>query len=58
MPAGDGEALTQAIHRYFADPAMVAAHSANALADVHERFPLEGEAEAIGNVYDGLWAKG
>lgn len=54
--AGDGEALTRAIRAYFADPELLAKHSANALADVRKRFPLEGEAAAIGRVYERLWA--
>ena len=54
VPAGDGEALTKAIRSYLSDPALLEAHRANALADVRERFPLEGEAEAIGKVYEGL----
>ena len=58
VPAGDGKALQQAIRRYFADPALLETLRANALADVRKRFPLEGEAEAIGWVYEGLWAKG
>ena len=36
------------------DPALLEAHRANALADVRQRFPLEGEAAAIGKVYEGL----
>lgn len=58
VPAGDGEALTSAIRAYLADPGMLEKHSANALADMHRRFPLEGEAAAIGKVYEALWAKG
>ena len=58
VPAGDGEALTQAIRNYLADPELLARHSANALADVRGRFPLEAEAEAIGKVYERLWAGG
>jgi mannosyltransferase len=56
VPAGDGAALTQAIRKYLSDPALLEAHRANALADVHKRFPLQGEAAAIGQVYEGLWA--
>ena len=57
VPAGDGKALESAIRRYLADPDLLAAHSANALADVSARFPLEGEAEAIEQVYERLWAR-
>lgn len=58
VPAGDGKALQQAIRTYLADPELLARHSAHALADVHKRFPLEGEAEAIGKVCERLWAEG
>jgi mannosyltransferase len=57
VPAGDGKALESAIRRYLADPDLLAAHSANALADVHARFPLDGEARAIEQVYERLWAE-
>jgi len=57
VAAGDGKALELAIRNYLADPARLAAHSANALADVRKRFPLEGEAAAIGRVYEKLWAE-
>jgi mannosyltransferase len=56
VPAGDGAALTRAIRAYLSDPALLEAHRANALADVRKRFPLEGEAAAIGRVYERLWA--
>ena len=48
---------SSAIRSYLSDPELLAAHSANALADVRRRFPLEGEAEAIGQVYERLWAE-
>ena len=56
VPAGDGAALTRAIRGYLSDPTLLETHRANALADVRKRFPLHGEAEAIGKVYEGLWA--
>jgi mannosyltransferase len=56
VPAGDGQALQRAIGRYLAEPELLAAHSANALAHVRRHFPLEGEAAAIGRVYEELWA--
>jgi mannosyltransferase len=55
--AGDGNALTEAIRPYLADPALAEAHGANALAHVTERFPLEREAEGIRAVYDRVWAQ-
>ncbi len=57
VPAGDGEALTEAIRRYLADPALALTHGDNALADVTTRFPLEKEAAGIMRVYDALWAR-
>jgi mannosyltransferase len=56
VPAGDGEALREAIRAYLADPARLEAHARNALADVRKRFPLAGEAAAIRVVYERLWA--
>jgi mannosyltransferase len=58
VPANDGKALEEAIRSYFEDPELLEAHRANALADVRKRFPLQKEAEAIEQVYEGLWAKG
>jgi mannosyltransferase len=57
VPAGDGKALENAIRHYLADPDLLSAHSANALDDVRARFPLEGEAKAIEQVYERLWAE-
>jgi mannosyltransferase len=56
VAAGDGAALTRAIRAYLCDPGLLDRHRANALADVRKRFPLHGEAAAIGKVYEGLWA--
>ena len=47
VPAGDGDALTEAIRRYLADPALAKTHGANALAHVTARFPLQREAAGI-----------
>lgn len=58
VPAGDGNALKDAIQRYFEDADLLASHAANALDDVRRRFPLQGEAEAIGRVYERVWADG
>ncbi len=41
VAAGDGDALRDAIEPYLADPAMAQRHGENALAHVHEAFPLE-----------------
>ncbi len=56
-PAGDRAALRDAIALYLADPALAAAHGANALADVTARFPLQREAEAIRLLYEKVWAR-
>ncbi|MFU0506706.1 glycosyltransferase family 4 protein [Pseudaminobacter sp. NGMCC 1.201702] len=56
-PAGDGAALREAIRPYLADPALAAAHGANAAADVKALFPLQREAEGIRRVYDHVWAE-
>jgi mannosyltransferase len=58
VAAGDGDALTEAIRPYLADPALAEAHGANALAHVTERFPLQREAAGVRAVYDQVWAQG
>jgi len=55
MPAGDGDALQQAIQIYLDHPALAEAHGAKALAHVRAAFPLQGEADAIQAVYERLW---
>jgi len=56
VPAGDGKALTAAIDRYLADPALAAEHGRAALAHVRENFALQREAEGVARVYERLWA--
>ncbi|WP_064819455.1 glycosyltransferase family 4 protein [Rhizobium phaseoli] len=51
VAAGNGEALTQAIAPYIADPALAIAHGENALRHVRANFALEKEATAIAAVY-------
>jgi mannosyltransferase len=58
VPAGDGNALREAIRPYLADPALARGHGEAGLADVIERFPLEREANAIAKVYERMWAGG
>jgi mannosyltransferase len=58
VAAGDGNALTEAIRPYLADPALAEAHGANALAHVTERFPLQREADGVRAVYEQVWAQG
>ena len=56
VPAGDGEALAQAVRAYLADPALAEAHGEAGLAHVGANFPLEREAAAISEVYEALWS--
>lgn len=55
-PAGDGLALTEAIERYMADPALVRAHAESGLARVRSRFALDREAEGVEAVYERVFA--
>ena len=57
VPAGDREALTEALRPYLADPEMAGAQGRAGQAHVRANFPLEREAEAIRAVYDALWAR-
>ncbi|CAG1015062.1 mannosyltransferase [Rhizobiaceae bacterium] len=57
VPAGDGAALTAAIARYLADPALAEWHGRQALDHVRERFPLSREAEGVAKVYERLWSE-
>lgn len=57
VPAGDGPALTAAIERYLADPALAEAHGRQALAHVERQFPLSREAEGVALVYEMLWSR-
>ncbi len=54
VPAGDYEALREAIRPYLADPDMTERHAAAGLAEVRETFALENEAKAVNAVYAGL----
>ena len=58
VPAGDGDALREAIRPYLADPGLARKQGEAGLAEVIERFPLEREARAIGDVYETMWSKG
>lgn len=58
VPAGDGEALREAIRPYLADPGMAEAHGAAGVAHVRRHFALEREAASIGEVYESLWRAG
>lgn len=56
-PAGDRHALTAAIERYLADPALAAAHADAGLARVRENFALDREAEGVEAVYRRVFAQ-
>lgn len=56
VPAGDGPALTRAIEAYMADPRKTAEQGSEGRAHVSARFALAGEAAALREVYEGLWA--
>ena len=53
-PAGNYEALRDAIRPYLADPQMTAHHAAEGLASVRRTFALENEAKAVNAVYESL----
>ncbi|MDF1609647.1 glycosyltransferase family 4 protein [Hoeflea sp. YIM 152468] len=57
VPAGDGDALTQAIETYLADPGRAEAHGRAGLERARSRFGLAGEARALSEVYEELWAQ-
>jgi mannosyltransferase len=58
VPAGDGDALREAIRPYLADPNLALKHGEAGFADVVARFPLEREAHAIAEVYERMWSRG
>jgi mannosyltransferase len=58
VPAGDGDALEQAIAPYLADPAMCESVGRSGLAHVTEKFPLQKEAARILEVYEQLFNSG
>ncbi len=55
VPAGDGTAITRAIEAYMADPATAKRQGEAARAHVTARFALAREADALAEVYEGLW---
>lgn len=54
VPAGDLPAMQAAIETYLENPDMALEHGREALAHVQQNFPLQGEAEKIGAIYEGL----
>ena len=57
VPAGNGDALTEAIRCYMERPGVAAAHGHNARDHVQRHFALENEAKGLNSVYDGLWRR-
>ncbi|HTO32343.1 MAG TPA: glycosyltransferase family 4 protein [Pararhizobium sp.] len=54
VPAGNYEALRDAIRPYLADPDMAARHAQNGFEHVHANFAIEREASAIAAIYEKL----
>lgn len=55
VPAGDGDALREAIRPYLADPIRAKEHGQNALRHVRQEFALEREAAVILDVYEKIF---
>ena len=58
VPAGDGQALTEAIRPYLADPALAKAQGKAARDHVGRRFRLQQEADRLIAIYRRLGAEG
>jgi mannosyltransferase len=58
VPAGDGDALAQAIEPYFRSPSLAKEHGRAGLEFVQANFSLAAEARRIRAVYDRLWTEG
>lgn len=56
VPAGD--ALTEAIEPYLADPERAKTHAAKALIHVRETFDIGNEVGGLGRVYAAVWSRG
>ncbi|MBC2886006.1 glycosyltransferase family 4 protein [Ochrobactrum sp. CM-21-5] len=54
VPAGDLQAMQDAIEAYLQNPDIALAHGRQALTHTRQNFPLEGEAEKIGALYNEL----
>ncbi len=54
VPAGNYEALRDAIRPYLADPDMAARHGQNGHDHVHANFAIEREASSIAAIYEAL----
>ena len=58
VPAGDGDALVEAIRRYMEDPELALVHGRNGREHVCRNFPLEKEVKGIDSVYRRVWREG
>ncbi|MBL0371933.1 glycosyltransferase family 4 protein [Rhizobium sp. KVB221] len=56
VPAGDGDALRNAIEPYLADPGRAKRHGENALAHVTTHFEIGGEVKGVSAVYEATLA--
>lgn len=56
VPAGDGDALREALRPYIEDVGLARRHGAQGLARVRAEFSLDREESAIRGVYERLWA--
>lgn len=57
VPAGDGEALRDAIRRYLEDPQKAKDHAIRSRKRVEAHFDLKGEAEGLYKVYSALFGE-
>jgi mannosyltransferase len=57
FPSGDGAALKVAMETYLADPKLAESHGRAGLERARAHFALSGEARALREVYEGLWAQ-
>ncbi len=55
VPAGDGEAITEAIRRYLDSPEVATEHGRNARTHVEGNYSLENEVHGVNAVYHRLW---
>ena len=55
VPAGDGDALTEAIRRYLESSTIAVEHGRNARTHVEGNHSLDNEVRAVNAVYRGLW---
>ncbi|MDE0060844.1 MAG: glycosyltransferase family 4 protein [Defluviicoccus sp.] len=58
VPAGDGDALAEAIARYMREPELALAHGRNGREHVRRSFSLDREVNGIHAVYRRLWREG